>query len=64
MMELAIILLMTIRDYEFDCANLKLNKEPRTEWTNMDLRFGDVVFQELGLEAKPREGMMMTVKRG
>ena len=64
MMELAIILLMTIRDYEFDCADLKPNKEPRTGWTNMDLRFGDVVFQELGLEAKPREGMMMTVKRG
>jgi hypothetical protein len=63
MTELAIILLMTIRDYEFECANLKPNKEPRTRWTNMDLRFGDVVFQELGLEAKPRGGMMMTVKK-
>jgi hypothetical protein len=53
---------MTIRDYEFDCAGLKPNKEPRTGWTSMDLRFGDIVFQELGLEAKSRGGMMMTVK--
>lgn len=61
--ELRIIMLMTVRDYDFECANIKPNKVPRTEFTDMDTIFGDIVFQELSLEAKPRGGMMMRVKR-
>lgn len=61
--ELKIILLMTIRDYEFECADLKPNPKPKTTFTEMDTVYGDIVFQELGLEAKPRGGMMMRVKR-
>ena len=61
--ELKTILLMTLRDYDFECADLKPNKEPKTSYTRLDTVYGDIVFQELGLEAKPRGGMMMTVKR-
>ena len=57
--ELRVILLMTARDYEFECAGLKPNVRPRTSWTDLDTVFGDIVFQELGMEAKPRGGMMM-----
>lgn len=60
--ELKIILLMTIRDYEIECVNLKPNAKPRASYTKLDTVFGDIVFQELGLEAKPRGGMMMKVK--
>lgn len=46
--ELKIILLMTIRDYDFECANLKPNEKPRTCYTKLDTVYGDIVFQELG----------------
>jgi cytochrome P450 len=61
--ELKIILLMTMRDYTFECANLKPNEKPKTTYTDMDTVYGDIIFQELGLEAKPRGGMMMTVRK-
>lgn len=63
MNELKIILIMTVRDYTFECVGLKPNAEPKTAFTNLDTVYGDIVFQELGLEAKPRGGMMMTVKK-
>ncbi|OCK82089.1 cytochrome P450 3A30 [Lepidopterella palustris CBS 459.81] len=61
--ELRVILLLTVREFEFECAGIKPNEKQRCAWTDMDLRFGDIVFQELGLEAKPRGGMMMKVRR-
>ena len=61
--ELKTILLMTLREYEFNCADLKPNRTPRTSFTDMDTVFGDIIFQELGLEARPRGGMMMTVRK-
>lgn len=61
--ELKVILLMTVRDYEFVCAGLTPNKKPRTGYTRLDTLFGDQVFQELGVEAKPRGGMMMKVRK-
>jgi hypothetical protein len=54
---------MTLRDYEFKCADLKPNAQPKTTYTELDTVFGDIVFQELGLEARPRGGMMMTCKK-
>ncbi|KAM5341846.1 hypothetical protein ACJ41O_014877 [Fusarium nematophilum] len=62
MNELKIILILTLRDYEFECAEVELGKA-NTVYTNLDAVYGDVVFQELGLEGKPRGGMMMTVKK-
>jgi cytochrome P450 len=50
--ELKTTLLMTIRDYDFECAT-KPNLKPKTAFTDMDAIYGDIVFQELGLEAKP-----------
>ncbi|PNP47738.1 hypothetical protein THARTR1_10499 [Trichoderma harzianum] len=63
MNELKVILLMVVRDFEFECAGLEPNAKPRTSYTNLDTVFGDIIFQELGIEARPRGGMMMTVKR-
>lgn len=34
----------------------------RVRYTGSDKVYGDVVFQELGLDAKPRGGMMLKVK--
>ena len=61
--ELKVILLMTAREYEFECAGLKPNEKPKMEYTALDQVFGDIVFQELALEAKPRGGMMMRVSK-
>jgi cytochrome P450 len=61
--ELKVVLLMTMRDYTFECANLKPNVKPKTPYTDMDTVYGDIIFQELGLEAKPRGGMMMRVRK-
>ncbi|CAN9110826.1 unnamed protein product [Alternaria alternata] len=61
--ELLITFLLTIRDFDFTCADLKPNKTPRVDWFDLDLTFGDRAFQEFVFEAKPRDGMPMTVKR-
>ncbi|KAI4651583.1 uncharacterized protein J4E79_009063 [Alternaria viburni] len=60
--EFVIVFLLTIRDFDFTCADLKPNKTPRAEWNNLDLTFGDRAYQEFVFEAKPRDGMPMTVK--
>lgn len=54
---------MTIREYDFECADLKPNEKPRSCYTKLDTLYGDIIFQELGMEAKPRGGMMMRVKK-
>jgi hypothetical protein len=59
--ELRMILLMTVRDFEFEYAYMKPNTEAMATFMDLDKTFGDVVFQELGLEAKPRGGMIMKV---
>ena len=61
--EMKIIMLLTVRDFNFTCANLRPNKVQRVPWTDMDLTFGDRAFQEFVFEAKPRDGMPMTVKK-
>ncbi|PTD10377.1 P450 monooxygenase AflN [Fusarium culmorum] len=60
---LKVIVVMTIRDYVFKCADLKPNLKPRTLHTDVDVVFGDIAFQQLGLEGRPRDGMMMTVRK-
>ncbi|KAF2831797.1 cytochrome P450 [Ophiobolus disseminans] len=61
--ELKIALLLTIREFDFTCADLNPNKTPRVGWTDWDLTFGDRAFQQFVFEARPRDGMPMTVKR-
>lgn len=56
------VMLMTIRHYDFECVDLKPNAKPRASYTQLDTVFGDIVFQELAFEAKPRGGMMMKLK--
>ena len=61
--ELKIVLLLTIRDFDFTCADLTPNITPRVPWTDWDLTFGDRAFQQFVFEARPRDGMPMTVKK-
>jgi cytochrome P450 len=60
---LKMITVMTMGKYTFECVGLKPNRKPRTKHTNLDLVFGDVAFQQLGLEGRLRDGMMMTVTK-
>ncbi|KAI0384680.1 cytochrome P450 [Hypomontagnella monticulosa] len=59
--DMRVILLLTVRDFDFECAGLKPNPKPRATFMDLDTVFGDIVFPELAMEAKPRGGMMMTV---
>lgn len=61
--ELKIILLLIARDYSFEVEILQPNAKPRGLHTDLDTVFGDWVFQELGLEAKPRRNMKFRVSR-
>lgn len=61
--DMKIMLLLTIRDFDFACKGLRPNKTPRVPWTDMDLIFGDRAFQEYIFEAKPRDGMPMSVRK-
>ncbi|KAH6638120.1 cytochrome P450 [Boeremia exigua] len=61
--EMKIILLLTVRDFDFTCVGLKPNKTPRVPWTDLDLTFGDRAFQEYVFESKPRDGMLMSMKK-
>lgn len=61
--ELKIVLLLTIREFDFACVGLQPNKTPRVPWTDLDLTFGDRAFQEFLFEAKPRDHMPMSVKK-
>ena len=63
MNEMKIILLMTISEYSFEFTQVCPNAKPRTLWTDLDTVYGDMVFQELGIEAKPRGGMMVKVTK-
>lgn len=63
MNEMKVVLLMVARDFDFRYADLRPNPKPRAEFTKLDADFGDVIFQEIGLEAKPRGPMRMLVKK-
>lgn len=57
-----VVILLTARDFDFKCENVVPNEKPKSSFTDMDTVYGDIIFQELALEARPRGGMMMTVK--
>ena len=63
MNELRVILLLITHDFDFQCANLVPNPKPRAVYTDLDTIYGDIVFQEMGVEAKPRGGMTMIVSK-
>jgi cytochrome P450 len=64
--ELRIILLLTAREFEFECAGVEVESRrttQRAQHTDLDLLMGDLAFQEMGFSAKARGGTMMRVKR-
>ncbi|KAG9231339.1 cytochrome P450 [Amylocarpus encephaloides] len=64
--ELRVVLLMVGRGWEFECVGLQGRGEGkgRMEWlSELEMVFGDVVFQELGLSAGVRGEMGMRVRK-
>ncbi|KAH8596814.1 cytochrome P450 [Bisporella sp. PMI_857] len=59
---LRVILLLTVRDLDFECEGLQPNEKPRSTYTDLDLTYGDTIFQELAMEARPRGPVPMTVR--
>jgi hypothetical protein len=59
--ELRIILLLTVRQFDFQCAAIEPRTTPRALYTDMDLQLGDLAFQEMAFSARPRGGAMMKV---
>ncbi|KAL1603692.1 hypothetical protein SLS60_005281 [Paraconiothyrium brasiliense] len=62
MEEMKITLLLTVRDFDFECSGLKPTKQ-RVGWTDLDTVLGDRAFQVMKFEAKPIDGMPMTVRK-
>ncbi|KAJ4296315.1 hypothetical protein N0V90_006360 [Kalmusia sp. IMI 367209] len=62
MEEMKVTLLLTVREFDFECSGLKPT-EQRVGWTRLDEVFGDRAFQEMKFEAKPRDGVPMTVRK-
>jgi cytochrome P450 len=63
MNELKVVLISIIHDFDFECANLEPNATPHSLYTDLDTKFGNVIFQTMGLSASPRGGMIMRVKK-
>ncbi|KAJ0422364.1 cytochrome P450 [Aspergillus carlsbadensis] len=67
--ELRIILLLTAREFVFECAGVEVEVGrrpaagvPRALHTDLDLLMGDLAFQEMGFSAKARGGSIMRVR--
>ncbi|KAF2278104.1 cytochrome P450 [Westerdykella ornata] len=70
MEEMKVVLLLTVREFEFEVLPCEGEGEKekgkprqRVPWTDLDTRFGDVAFQEMVFEARPRGGMRVRVRR-
>lgn len=61
MEELRTVLLLTVREFEFAYAYITPSTTPIAPFTDLDLKIGDLAFQEMALSAKPRGGTMMKV---
>jgi cytochrome P450 len=61
--EIKVVLLLTVRDLDFECHDLKPFDKPAVSWWDMDTVYGDRAYQEFAFEAKPRAGMPMLVRK-
>lgn len=61
--ELRGYLLCLVRWFDFELADLEPRKTQRVGWMDLDMKLGDLAFQELQLSAKPRGGVMMRARR-
>jgi cytochrome P450 len=60
--EVKVLLLMIVRSYDFECAETP-NPKPRAPYTRLDTVFGNVVFQQFGIAARPGGDVLMRVRR-
>lgn len=61
--EMKVVLLFTMREFDFECHDLKPFEKPAAPWWDMDTVYGDRAYQEFIFEAKPRGGMPMVVRK-
>lgn len=60
--ELRIMLLLTVRWFDFETLVPARNEKPRVMYTDLDREVGDLAFQVVGMEAGPRKDMRMKVR--
>ncbi|KAK1750099.1 cytochrome P450 [Echria macrotheca] len=60
--EMRIVLLLTVRWFDFETMIGKTAKTPRVTFSALDTKIGDLAFQTGGLGATPRDGMPMKVR--
>ena len=62
MMEMRVVLLLVLRSFDFETIGMEPNKSPKSTHTDLDTIYGDQVFQDMGVGARPRGGHQMKVK--
>lgn len=61
--ELRGYLLCLVRWFDFEIVDLKPRKTPRAPWSDLDLKLGDLAYQELQLGASPRGSVTMQARK-
>lgn len=61
--ELRGYLLCLVRWFVLEILDLKTDKTPRAPWSDLDLKLGDLAYQELQLGASPRGNVPMRARR-
>lgn len=61
--ELRIIMLLTVRWFDFELLVENRNEKPRADFTDLDTIIGDLAFQQVGMEAKPSKSMRFQVRQ-
>ena len=61
--EMKAFLLFTVRDFDWECHDLKPFEKPAVGWWDLDTVFGARAYQEYVFEAKPRDGMPVVFKK-
>lgn len=56
-------LVLTVQDFEYELVGTEPNPEPKARYTDWDTIYGDTVFPVFAIEAQPRGGMKMKVKK-
>ncbi|PGG97383.1 hypothetical protein GX51_07353 [Blastomyces parvus] len=62
MMEMRMVLLLTLRSFEFEALGINPHDNPMASYTTLDKEFGDLIYQKQSLAARPLGGQDMIVR--
>ncbi|TDZ60852.1 putative sterigmatocystin biosynthesis P450 monooxygenase stcS [Colletotrichum trifolii] len=60
--QMRVLLLLTVRWFDWEVVPKRVNEQPKASYMDMDLRLGDLAFQEMKMGAAPRSELRMKVK--